>query len=136
MVSPNVNISNIIIIYKLQLLSCRQKVHKALVKDIQRHILDVAAVAKYLCINRRRHAHPADIQRPRLDIVNLIVSQLSYAPALNSFSLVPVEWAQKAKRRRTTGTGRMRHMKDLPRRFKNGFREGTTAKPMKASQKN
>jgi large subunit ribosomal protein L37e len=34
------------------------------------------------------------------------------------------EWAQKAKRRRTTGTGRMRYLKDLPRRFKNGFREG------------
>lgn len=39
------------------------------------------------------------------------------------------EWGQKAKRRRTTGTGRMRYLKDLPRRFKNGFREGTTAKP-------
>ena len=28
-------------------------------------------------------------------------------------------------RRKTTGTGRMRYMKDLTRRFKNGFREGT-----------
>lgn len=26
--------------------------------------------------------------------------------------------------RKTTGTGRMRTMKDLPRKFKNGFREG------------
>ena len=34
-------------------------------------------------------------------------------------------WAQKAIRRRTTGTGRMRHLKDMPRRAKNGFREGT-----------
>mmetsp|Transcript_3559 Transcript_3559/g.6064 ORF Transcript_3559/g.6064 Transcript_3559/m.6064 type:complete len:92 (+) Transcript_3559:22-297(+) len=33
----------------------------------------------------------------------------------------------KAIRRRTTGTGRMRYMKTLSRRFKNGFREGTTA---------
>ena len=33
-------------------------------------------------------------------------------------------WSQKAIRRKTTGTGRMRYMKDLPRRFKNGFREG------------
>lgn len=33
-------------------------------------------------------------------------------------------WAQKAIRRRTTGTGRMRHLKDMPRRAKNGFREG------------
>mmetsp|Transcript_21594 Transcript_21594/g.15447 ORF Transcript_21594/g.15447 Transcript_21594/m.15447 type:complete len:89 (-) Transcript_21594:60-326(-) len=37
-------------------------------------------------------------------------------------------WAQKAKRRRTTGTGRMRYLKDMPRRAKNGFREGTVAK--------
>ncbi|KAF8058473.1 RpL37a [Scenedesmus sp. PABB004] len=37
------------------------------------------------------------------------------------------QWGQKAIRRKTTGTGRMRHLKDLPRRFKNGFREGTQA---------
>ena len=34
------------------------------------------------------------------------------------------QWGQKSIRRRTTGTGRMRTLKDLPRRFKNGFREG------------
>jgi large subunit ribosomal protein L37e len=34
----------------------------------------------------------------------------------------------KALRRRTTGTGRMRFLKTLTRRFKNGFREGTQAK--------
>merc|ERR550532_261373 len=38
---------------------------------------------------------------------------------------------KKAKRRRTTGTGRMRHMKHMSRRFKNGFREGTTPPPRK-----
>ncbi|KAI8910880.1 60S ribosomal protein L37 [Gorgonomyces haynaldii] len=43
------------------------------------------------------------------------------------------EWSEKGKRRKTTGTGRMRHLKSLPRRFKNGFREGTVAKPQKAS---
>ena len=41
-------------------------------------------------------------------------------------------WSVKAKRRRTTGTGRMRYMKHVPRRFKNGFREGTQAKSAKA----
>jgi hypothetical protein len=45
------------------------------------------------------------------------------------------EWGQKAKRRRTTGTGRMRYLKTLPRRFKNGFREGTNAKSLKATKK-
>merc|ERR1712028_264111 len=37
------------------------------------------------------------------------------------------EWAPKAKRRRAPGVGRMKHLKHMPRRFKNGFREGTTA---------
>jgi len=37
------------------------------------------------------------------------------------------EWGQKAKRRKTTGTGRMRYLKHVPRRFKNGFRENTVA---------
>ncbi|KAH9072288.1 ribosomal protein L37e-domain-containing protein, partial [Lactarius deliciosus] len=32
------------------------------------------------------------------------------------------EWGQKAKRRKTTGTGRMRYLKHVSRRFKNGFR--------------
>jgi large subunit ribosomal protein L37e len=33
-------------------------------------------------------------------------------------------WGEKAKRRKTTGTGRMRHMKGVPRKFKNGFQTG------------
>ncbi|KAI0076557.1 60S ribosomal protein L37 [Panus rudis PR-1116 ss-1] len=37
------------------------------------------------------------------------------------------EWGQKAKRRKTTGTGRMRYLKTVSRRFKNGFRENTVA---------
>merc|ERR1711998_650005 len=36
-------------------------------------------------------------------------------------------WGKKQIRRKNEGTGRMRYMKGLPRRFKNGFREGTTA---------
>ena len=38
-------------------------------------------------------------------------------------------WSNKAKRRRTEGTGRMRYMKTLPRKFKNGFREGVRRCP-------
>lgn len=45
------------------------------------------------------------------------------------------EWGQKAKRRRTTGTGRMRFLKTMPRRFKNGFREGTQAVSKRAVKK-
>mmetsp|Transcript_760 Transcript_760/g.2327 ORF Transcript_760/g.2327 Transcript_760/m.2327 type:complete len:97 (+) Transcript_760:77-367(+) len=36
-------------------------------------------------------------------------------------------WSVKAIRRKTTGTGRMRYLKTVNRRFKNGFREGVTA---------
>eukprot|EP00616_Rhizochromulina_sp_CCMP1243_P004626 CAMPEP_0118970234 /NCGR_PEP_ID=MMETSP1173-20130426/7180_1 /TAXON_ID=1034831 /ORGANISM="Rhizochromulina marina cf, Strain CCMP1243" /LENGTH=94 /DNA_ID=CAMNT_0006919571 /DNA_START=61 /DNA_END=345 /DNA_ORIENTATION=+ len=39
------------------------------------------------------------------------------------------QWGLKALRRRTQGTGRMRYMKTVARRFKNGFREGTQAAP-------
>merc|ERR1711915_182817 len=40
-------------------------------------------------------------------------------------------WGTKAKRRKTTGTGRMRHMKRVQLKYKNGFREGTQAKSQK-----
>jgi hypothetical protein len=33
-------------------------------------------------------------------------------------------WGKKAIGRKTTGTGRCRYIKDMPRKFKNGFREG------------
>merc|ERR1712179_229454 len=36
-------------------------------------------------------------------------------------------WSVKAKRRKTTGTGRMRHLSIVRRKFRNGFREGTVA---------
>ncbi|KIL62612.1 hypothetical protein M378DRAFT_128629 [Amanita muscaria Koide BX008] len=45
-----------------------------------------------------------------------------------SAKLRSYEWGQKAKRRKTTGTGRMRYLKTVSRRFKNGFRENTVAK--------
>ncbi|KAG1367755.1 putative 60S ribosomal protein L37-1 [Cocos nucifera] len=38
-------------------------------------------------------------------------------------------WSVKAIRRKTTGTGRMRHLRHVPRRFKSNFREGTQAAP-------
>lgn len=41
-------------------------------------------------------------------------------------------WALKASRRRTTGTGRMQHLKKVQRAFKNGFRTGV-AKPKKSA---
>ncbi|KAG8388339.1 hypothetical protein BUALT_Bualt02G0115400 [Buddleja alternifolia] len=38
-------------------------------------------------------------------------------------------WSVKAIRRKTTGTGRMRYLRNVPRRFKTNFREGTQAAP-------
>ncbi|XP_032876347.1 60S ribosomal protein L37-like [Amblyraja radiata] len=38
-------------------------------------------------------------------------------------------WSAKAKRRNTKGAGRMRHLKVVFWRFRNGLREGTTPKP-------
>ena len=43
-------------------------------------------------------------------------------------------WSVKARRRKTTGTGRMRHLSDVRRRFRNGFREGTVAVSQKKDQ--
>ncbi|KAI6690036.1 hypothetical protein NL676_026864 [Syzygium grande] len=40
-------------------------------------------------------------------------------------------WSVKAIRRKTTGTGRMKYLRHLPRRFKSGFLEGTQAAPRK-----
>lgn len=34
-------------------------------------------------------------------------------------------WSEKAKRRKVTGTGRMRYLSTVSRRFKNGFQTGT-----------
>lgn len=49
---------------------------------------------------------------------SLACAQCGYPSAkLRSYN-----WGLKAKRRKTTGTGRMAHLRDVQRRFKNGFR--------------
>lgn len=42
---------------------------------------------------------------------------------LNDF-MISDNWSVKAIRRKTTGSGRMRYLRNVPRRFKSGFREG------------
>merc|ERR1719483_1805418 len=42
-------------------------------------------------------------------------------------------WSMKAKRRRGNGTGRMRYLKTIKRKEKNGFRSGTHAKSQKTT---
>jgi len=41
-------------------------------------------------------------------------------------------WSVKAKRRKTTGTGRMSYLKKVQRRFRNGFAYKPNTKPHKA----
>lgn len=38
--------------------------------------------------------------------------------------MVAGNWSEKGKRRKTTGTGRMRSLGEVSRRFKNGFQTG------------
>ncbi|KAK3702105.1 60S ribosomal protein L37B [Vermiconidia calcicola] len=40
-------------------------------------------------------------------------------------SIRKYNWGEKAKRRKTTGTGRMRSLKLIPRKARNGFQTGT-----------
>uniref|UniRef100_A0A3Q7IWF3 60S ribosomal protein L37 n=1 Tax=Solanum lycopersicum TaxID=4081 RepID=A0A3Q7IWF3_SOLLC len=40
-------------------------------------------------------------------------------------------WSVKAIRRKTTGTGCMRYLPNVPHRFKTNFREGTEVAPWK-----
>ena len=43
-------------------------------------------------------------------------------------------WSAKSQRRRTVGTGRCAHLKEVARRAKNGFRDGKTPAPRKTSK--
>ncbi|CAH0384869.1 unnamed protein product [Bemisia tabaci] len=44
-------------------------------------------------------------------------------------------WSKKAQNRKTTGTGRLRHLKIVYRRFRNGFREGIRQTQTKKQRK-
>ncbi|KAI4210284.1 MAG: hypothetical protein LQ351_006884 [Letrouitia transgressa] len=69
-----------------------------------------------------RHTLYADdaVRRRSLHIQKHTCSSCGYPAA----KIRQYNWGMKAKRRKTTGTGRMRHMKEVPRKFKNGFRTG------------
>ena len=60
----------------------------------------------------------ADVNNFTCLIESFVCVLLCYCVSLLSMFLVA--WGRKALRRRTTGTGREKYLKDLPRRFKNG----------------
>ncbi|KAI1212847.1 60S ribosomal protein L37 [Annulohypoxylon truncatum] len=67
--------------------------------------------------------HMTDLDAPRrrsLHIQKHTCSSCGYPAAKTR----KYNWSEKAKRRKTVGTGRMRYLKDVSRRFKNGFRTG------------
>ncbi|RII23453.1 hypothetical protein CUC08_Gglean012275 [Alternaria sp. MG1] len=97
-------------------------------------------------------SHDEPATTPTLDTNNSVTSQNEYArlpstPATTSFETDYdiakgtssfgkrhnkthtlcrrcVNWGEKAKRRKTTGTGRMRYLKTVNRKFSNGFQTG------------
>ncbi|KAF8366026.1 hypothetical protein PRIPAC_83855, partial [Pristionchus pacificus] len=62
--------------------------------------------------------------RVRIHLSGASSCNIEYNPAAKK---CVYQWSIKAIRRSTTGTGRMRHLKKIQHRFKNGFREGTVA---------
>ncbi|GAT28195.1 60S ribosomal protein L37 [Aspergillus luchuensis] len=58
---------------------------------------------------------------PRATSIRPATTTTTTSPSTES----PVNWSEKAKRRKTTGSGRMRHLKEVHRRFHNGFQVGT-----------
>ncbi|KAK4815877.1 hypothetical protein QYF61_009928 [Mycteria americana] len=99
----------------------RRRVHRHLVSDEIRHTPCVVDVGPRPTICRN------------LPVGN-VVTLLSVRESMRNSNLYVLDnWSAKAKRRNTTGTGRMRHLKKVYRRFRNGFREGTTPKPKRAA---
>ncbi|TAQ86157.1 hypothetical protein B7494_g5516 [Chlorociboria aeruginascens] len=71
-------------------------------------------------ITRRTLCADVAVSRRSLHIQKHTCSSCGYPAA----KIRQYNWGEKAKRRKTTGSGRMRHMKSVPRAFKNGFQTG------------
>ncbi|KAH0925942.1 hypothetical protein HID58_018198, partial [Brassica napus] len=70
---------------------------------------------------------PSQFPHPEEPLLRLCLPRRSQEDVVNPIKFD--NWSVKAIRRKTTGTGRMRYLRNVPRRFKTGFREGTEAKP-------
>jgi hypothetical protein len=88
-----------------------------------------------LSTSKRKPVLNVVIPLPRSDLVSFFRIRSLFKACINNifFLLTIVNWSEKGQRRKTTGTGRMAHLKDVQRRFKNGFREGTQAKKVVAA---
>jgi hypothetical protein len=109
----------------------RPKVHQALVSAVIRPTRFVVVAVAHHTTFRSLRARSADTQRPRPVHVSAKITPLKDPAVIYLLSLPSDNWSIKAKRRKTTGTGRCRYLKVVRRKFRNGFREGTSAKPRK-----
>lgn len=82
---------------------------------------------------RHQHVHTLCVRCGRKSYH--IQSQACSSCGFPAAKMRKYQWAEKTLRRRTQGTGRMKYLKDVPRRAKNGFREGTKAPARKVSNK-
>ncbi|RDW77219.1 hypothetical protein BP6252_05272 [Coleophoma cylindrospora] len=74
-------------------------------------------------------AHPADTQLPRSEAVRepdlrTLCADVKARASRVLANTAADNWGEKAKRRKTTGSGRMRYLKGVSRKFKNGFQAG------------
>ncbi|KAI5295846.1 60S ribosomal protein L37A [Ascosphaera acerosa] len=65
-------------------------------------------------------AHLITLRRRSFHVQKKTCASCAY-PAAKTRSY---NWSEKAQRRKTTGTGRMRYLKTVDRKFKNGFQTG------------
>ncbi|TQS36479.1 hypothetical protein Golomagni_03071, partial [Golovinomyces magnicellulatus] len=83
------------------------------------HFADVVAGDPFTY--KSTHVLLADTLQLRSENVFTHMKSLGNLNTLTSLD----NWGEKAKRRKTTGTGRMQYLKGVPRKFKNGFQTGT-----------
>ncbi|OBR05762.1 Ribosomal protein L37 [Colletotrichum higginsianum IMI 349063] len=76
-----------------------------------------SAKTRKCTFSSRRRTQPDSAQSQLETLPPTPTLHLSSTPILHN-------WSEKAKRRKTVGTGRMRYLKDVSRRFKNGFQTG------------
>ncbi|OIW03817.1 hypothetical protein TanjilG_30093 [Lupinus angustifolius] len=69
--------------------------------------------------------------RPTLSVSGVAAAASTSKRVVAPLALTLPPAFANAIRRKTTGTGRMRYLRHVPRRFKSGFREGTEAAPRK-----
>lgn len=105
--------------------NCRARERGASERGGTRPTRSASAVAAAASTSRRAAAAPAPTPPAAYASVSLLTSiVLWFGGAWGLYGGGADNWSVKAIRRKTTGTGRMRYLRHVPRRFKSNFREG------------